>query len=585
VRDPFLREVIGHALTSLTEESGFFTTRTEATAGGVSGAGDMLSCAIFDGRGRLIGQSRGVEMHQAAVDRLMQAVLAVLPPDRWSHGDVVMTNDPFIGGIHPTDVAVFAPIFAGPRPAFFYGGMRWVSDLGGVSSGGLPANATEVFHEGIIFPPVRLLREGELNGDVAGILRANSRVADRVMSELLALAGGVSLAAARLLELVEKYGLERLLEVIEEVLDYSERLTRQGIERIPDGTYRGEYTVEDDGIERDRTHHVEVRVTIDGGDCSMDFGGTGPAARGAINSTYSQSLSQCMSALRHFIDAEIPWNEGAYRALKVNLPPGTLVNAQYPSATNIRLATGLAITDAVYQALAAACPEKVRAPSSAPYIMALAGFDPFRDRPFSFLILNGGATGARATGDGQCGTAMITPRGGPELTERNFPITTESVSIFTDSGGPGRWRGGAGIVKRFVLHCDADLTARANDRYHLPPPGLAGGRPGRAGSFVLNEGRPDERLLRGKETNVRVKAGDTLTTVLCGGGGHGDPFTRPVELVAADVRDGWVSVEGAARDYGVVIVRPSGAPDLVATARMRAAVVAAPDEDHRRGPR
>jgi N-methylhydantoinase B len=159
--------------------------------------------------------------------------------------------------------------------------------------------------------------------------------------------------------------------------------------------------------------------------------------------------------------------------------------------------------------------------------------------------------------------------GGVEMTERHFPVLSHSVSIYTDSGGPGRWRGGPGIVKEFAFLCDADLTVRANDRYHLPPPGLNGGGHGRPGAFLLNQGGDGERLLPGKQTNIRVCAGDTLTTKLCGAGGYGDPLERPVDLVVSDVADGWVSVEGAAHDYGVVIDPVTGELDPSETDQLR----------------
>src|SRR5262249_37972642 len=156
--------------------------------------------------------------------------------------------------------------------------------------------------------------------------------------EIMAMAGGVNLASARLLELVDRYGYETLSATIDEILDYSERMTRQSIELVPDGRYDGSYVVEEDGIEPEKTPRVQVVVTIEGSDCSMDFSGSGPSARGAINCTYSQSLSQCVSALRHFLGIDAPWNDGVYRPLTVHLPEGSLVNAQFPAATNIRLA-------------------------------------------------------------------------------------------------------------------------------------------------------------------------------------------------------------------------------------------------------
>jgi N-methylhydantoinase B len=571
MRDPFLREIINNALTSIAEETAFFGTRTASETDAVTAHRELAS-GLFDADGRLIAQTRGSLIHVSAVYAMLPEVLKVYPTETLQPGDVIMSNDVFRGGIHPTDVAVFVPIFHEDEVAFFYGGMRIVSDLGGLSSSGLPANASECFHEGVLFPAVKLYRAGELNTDVTRIITANSRTGPRVLSEILAMAGAVNLAGARMLELVDKYTIPVLSEVIDQVLDYSERLARQAIERIPDGVYEGSYLMEEDGVEAGTTHLVKVRITVSGSDITMDFTGSSPQARGAINSTYSQSLSGCIFALRCYMEGDIPWNEGIYRPLTTILPPGSITNAQYPAATNVRMGTVQAMMDAIYQALSPVCPDHTVAPCTVPFTFALSGASSATEM-FSFLDLCVGILGARASKDGLDGAPSniySTPAWFVEIegSERQYPVRYLCASVFTDSGGPGRWRGGCGIVKEIEFLADGDLTVRAVDRYDMPPPGLAGGHAGRRGGWVLNRGRHDELRLPAKQTNIRVKAGDRLTAMVAGAGGYGDPLTRDPELVARDVRNRTVSPDGAERDYGVVI-DDEGRVNIPATAELR----------------
>lgn len=569
--DPILCEIVKNALLMAAQEAGIRAARSAGSTF-VSQSAEV-ACALFDHRGRVIAQTEIGQMHISALRSMLQAVLEDHPPETLADGDVLVTNDPFRGGIHPTDVGAFRPIFHDGRPAFFCGVMMIVSDLGGMSAGGLPANATECFHEGLMIPPLKLYRAGALDVGLARLIRANSRTPDKLAADIDALAAGGNVAAARMAELVTKYGYETLSAIVEELLDYSERLARLGIARIPDGTYRGEYIVEHDGVEEGRTHAVRVAVTVEGSDCRVDFTGTDPQARGPINSSFSQSLSCVLFALRCFIDPDIPTNEGLYRPIGVIFPPASLVNAAYPAACNLRLATGQAIIDAIFRALAPAFPDSAMAAAATVHTVNATGRQPDGGGRFSMLDISMGAGGARAGLDGVDGIPFFFFASGGydrnvEAYEWQNPVRYRAYRLSRDSAGPGEWRGGCGVEKEIEFLGEAEITVRATDRCRIPPQGVAGGQPGRGGGWVLNAGRPDEIVLPAKKTNHRVVAGDVLTATVPGAGGYGDPFRRDPALVAADVRAGLVSPEDALRSYGVA-VDARGAIDADATARAR----------------
>jgi N-methylhydantoinase B len=571
VRDPFLPEIIHNALHSIADEAGLFSARSAYSP--FVNTSPQIAAGLFDARARPIAQTDSALIHVSAVQRMLPEVLIDIPPETLAAGDALIINDHFRGGIHPTDVAVFTPIFYKGKLAFFHGAMMIVSDLGGLSNGGLPANATEIFHEGLVIPPVKLYEQGVPNVEVHRMIAANSRTPARVLGDIRALVVGGNMAAPRLTELCDKYGYDEVMEIIDELLDYTERLTRQGIERIPDGVYTGSYVIEDDGIDVGKHFKVQVTVTVEGSKIKLDFTGTDPQARGPINSSYSQSLSGAVVALRFFLDPDIPLNEGFYRPIEVVFPHGSLVNPKYPAAANARFAVVQAIMDAINQALSAARPDKVMAPSGCPHVFTVTGIDPQTNQFWSMLDVHMGVLGARASKDGIDGLPPLlnaTPgyMRNAEHYEWEYPVLYNYFAFRPDTAGPGKWRGSSGMIKHVTFNSEADLTVRAVDRCNLPPRGVAGGEPGGPGGWVLNEGRPDERRLPMKQTNLRIHAGDTLTMYVSGGGGYGDPFKRDPELVGKDVRKGLVSVEGAARDYGVV-ADASGRLDLEATRKLR----------------
>ena len=494
------------------------------------------------------------------------------PVESLEPGDVLVANDPFRGGIHPTDVSVYTPIFHDGEVAYFHGTLMIVSDLGGMSSSGLPANATEVFHEGLVIPAIKLMRRGEPVPEVKTLIQANSRAPMAVWGDLMALVGSGVFASRRMIELIEKYGKATIDAVVQEMFAYSARLVRATFAAIPDGVYHGSYSTEPLD-ELDTPHPIEVTITIDGDRCCMDFSGTGPSARGPINASYACALSMCMATVSCLAGTEIPWNEGAYNALEVILPYGTMVNSGYPLPTNARLATTGAMRDAIFQALAPVFPRVAVAPSGVISTVSASGASAEKEF-WCMLDPQWGSGGARAGVDGVDGSTWPLGIGAGyprsmEHFETEYPVRFDRLGLLADSGGPGRWRGGCGTVKDMEFLADADVTVRAMDRHTHPPRGVEGGNDGRRGLWLLNPGRPDERELPAKQTNVRVRAGDRLWRESAGAGGYGDPYTRPPELVAADVERGVVSIIGAREGYSVVI-RPDGTLDHQGTTELRA---------------
>jgi N-methylhydantoinase B len=557
VSDPIALEIVKNALSTAAQEMGLSVVRS-AYSTIVKEIGDATA-AVFDGAGRLVAQSVGAPlMHLSSLRPSLQELLRDYPAERMREGDVFASNDPYRGGIHSNDVMLFRPVFFDGRPAFFTAALLHVADLGGVAAGGLPANATDIFHEGLVLPPVPLQLAGEPHRPVLDIIAANSRTPEKTLGDVRAMLGGVNVGARRLEALVARYGIERLLALTAELMDYSERRTRQEIGRLPPGVQHGSFVIDDDGVEPDKTHWVQVELEIRRDSIRADFRGTAPQSRGPINAARSQSMSGVLYAVRCFLDPWIPVNEGCYRPLEVELPEGTLVNPRPPAACNARMATVMAIVESLLQAFAAIAPHKAVAASANTHLYTLSGVDPATRRLWAYLDPQFGGVGARADRDGLDGTAPLIFAGAGtspsvEAYEIEYPVRFRRFERWRDSGGPGRWRGGLGTRREIEVLTDAEVTARATDRCRIPPPGAFGGRPGRGGGWIVDEGTPGERVLPPKVTGHALRAGQRLTMLTSAGGGCGPAEQRDPQLVLDDVREGRVSLEGARRDYAVAI--------------------------------
>ncbi|MEU6779263.1 hydantoinase B/oxoprolinase family protein [Nonomuraea angiospora] len=549
--DLLTAEVLRNALVVAAEEASIVVVRSAYSTFIVEGSD--ASAAVLDARGRLIAQSMATTlMNSMALKVALPELLKDIPADRMSPGDVYVLNDAYRGGVHTNDLLVYRPVFVGDAPAYFTATMIHVSDLGGLSAGGMAPLATDIFLEGLQLPPVRLATEEGLDPAVEAILRANSRTPDKVMGDVRALVAGTAVAAARLETLVGEYGAEGLSAGVDDYLDYTEARTRAALAELPAGRFEAAYPIDDDGINPEKSHEIRVAVTLGDERAVLDFAGTGPQVPAAINASASQSLAAAVFAVRCFLDPTIPMNDGCLRAIDVRLPEGSLLNARSPYPCGGRYVPIYAAMEAVFQAMSDAVPERAIAPSGIlqPFSIAAVGAPYWIHLSYDF-----GGVGARRGLDGPDATGVhfgigrnSVPQAEP--VESRCPLIVESVETIPDSGGPGRFRGGLGsrTVYRFLADCH--VTTRG-DRLRLPPPGRDGGKPGRLGGFFKRHLDGAVERLASKVNNVRFVAGEAFIVETTGGAGLGPPAERDRAAILADLEAGRVTPRGAAEDYGV----------------------------------
>jgi len=510
--DELTAAVLANALVLAAEEASIVVVRAAFSTFIVEGSD--ASAAVLDGRGRLVAQSAATSLaHANSLTACLASVLEDHPLDTIGRDDVIVMNDAFRGGIHANDLAVFQPVFVDDRPAYFTGTLIHVGDLGGSSAGGMHATATDIFQEGLQLPPVRLTDE------VAQILRLNSRRPTELWGDVQALVAGTTVARRRMETLIAEHGADVVGAGVDAHLDHAERLVRQEIAALPDGSYGGRFVVDGDGIHAGRSYEIVVTVTVDGDHVIVDFDGTVDAVAASINSSLSQTVSGALFALRCFVDAPVPINEGTFRPFEIRVPLGSLLNPKPPMPLGGRFIAVDAVIDAVWEALSQARPDRAMAGSGILTPFAVASVEGAAT-PWLHMAFDYGGTGARhgAAGlDGQgihfgLGRSMI-PQ--VEPVEARCPLRVESIEVIDGSGGAGRWPGGRGTRTTFRVLEDAVSTFRC-DRHENPPPGRDGGSPGRGGGYFVNGQRlPD------KAANVRLRAGDRFVVETSGGGGFG----------------------------------------------------------------
>jgi N-methylhydantoinase B len=560
-------EVLRNALVVAAEEASIVVVRSAYSTFVVEGSD--ASAAILDKDGRLIAHSMATTlMNSMALSVAVPFLLADIPIESMRPGDVFATNDAYKGGVHTNDILIFKPIFVAGEVEYFSATLIHVSDIGGASAGGMASLATEIFAEGLQLPPVRIATAEGLEKSIMRILALNSRTPEKVQGDVRALIAGASTAATRVQELIENYGEEGFAAGVRDYLEYTEVLTRAAIAELPSGTYRSDYTIDDDGVTDLSNHRVAVAVTIQDGEVELDFSGTDPQVAAAVNSSISQSLAAAVFAFRCFVDPTIPMNDGCLRVLKVNLPVGSLLNAQSPYPCGGRFLPAYAAMEAVLQALSDAVPEKAIAASGIlqPFSIA-ATTAPY----WVHLAYEFGGVGARFGKDGPDATGVHFGLGRNsvpqvEPVEARCPLVVEEVEYIADSGGPGRWRGGLGTRTVFRLLADAYITTRG-DRLATGPRGRDGGSPGVTGAFKKRTRAGEIVVLNSKVNNEFFHQGECFIVETSGGGGIGNPVDRPAAAVIDDVRAARVTVDGARRDYRVVISH--GDVDTAATTALR----------------
>jgi N-methylhydantoinase B len=571
VDDAITGEIIRSGLLVAAEEASVVVVRSSHSTFIQEGAD--ACAAILDAAGQLVAQSTATSlMHGASLRSSLPALLEESPLDSMGPGDVFALNDPYRGGIHANDILVFRPVFGDGRVVFFAGTLIHVADLGGNAVAGLAALATDTFAEGLLLPPVHLYRNGEPVDDVLGIIARNSRAPDKVTGDVRALVAGVNVIARRLEELVERFGTTTVERFVRDSIDDAEQRVRDDLRRLPAGTYHGAFEIDGDGVDPDREFEVNVAVTTRDGSIDVDFDGTSPQARGTINSSFSQTLSGVVYAVRCFVDPTIPMNEGCFRPLHTRLPGGTLVNPNPPAACGGRIMTVAAAVEAILHALAEARPDHAVGASALIHVFSLSGVDA-GGAPWLNLFYEFGGLGARAGSDGPDATGAFFLGGRSVLPqieplEAQYPLVVRSSRLWVDSGGAGEWRGGLGVETVIELLTPAVVTVRGA-RMDLPPPGARDGRPGRAGTFAVARHDGTADVLPAKAANVEIAAGERFVLRTSGGGGLGPPERRDPHRVLADVLAGRVSAEDAASDYAVVLDGSGTSIDQPATDRLR----------------
>ncbi len=502
--DPVTLSVLASALAGISEEMGAVLIRG-AYSSNIKERRDC-STALFDARGRMVAQAEHIPVHLGAMPEAVAAIMRRNPEP----GDVFAINDPYSGGTHLPDITLVSPIAREGRIIGYAVTRAHHSDVGGMRPGSMPSDSREVYQEGIIIPPVRLVRGGEYVDDVLDLLLANVRTPAIRRGDLRAQIAGNRIAEERIGELIERRGEELVLAAFDEVIAYTERRTREAIRDLPDGDYKAEDAMEGDGIV-DEDIPVRAKVIIRGDSITIDFAGTAGAVPGNVNCPLPVTRSACYFALRVLLPKDIPANAGTYAPLEIKAPKGSLVNAQSPSAVVAgNVETSNRIADTVLAALSGAA--DLPAQGQGTMNNTVIG-----GPGWTYYETIGGGQGASSKGPGPSGVhvgmsnTLNTPS---EAFELEYPMRIERYELLYGTGGAGKHRGGDGIVRSVRVLEPASLSL-LSDRHRHPPKGANGGEPGAVGENLLNDEELPPKVSR------ELEEGDVVTVKTPGGGGYG----------------------------------------------------------------
>lgn len=550
--DPITLEVLWQRLITIMDEVDQIVVRT--TFSTILSEGRDFACIMVDAEARSLCQSTwSTATFTKVYPRTAKVLLEHFPIDTLRDGDVLATNDPWIGTGHLPDYILLRPVFFRGRVIAFLGTVSHMSDVGGHPG---EIESTDVYSEGLCMPPFKLFEEGRENDLAFRIMGANCRVPDLLLGDLRAMAGAAKVGADRLVTFLDEYHVD-FPGLAEEILGRSERLMRRRIAELPDGVYS--YGLDIDGYIE--TAHLHVTVRVEGSDAFIDYAGSSPQRPdAAINSAYNSTYATSMYPFKCALAPETPNNEGLFRPIHMTAPAGSIVNAEFPAPVKARAKTTNNINQVLFGALWPLFGERVQASGGGIWPLVLMGREPELGRYLVDLLPHGGR-GALPVLDGMIPVSYpensaITPC---EVMEAQAPIRFRRKELWPDSAGPGRRRGGLGQIIEFEHVGSEPMTFNLTpDRITTRPQGLDGGCPGRSGQAFLN-GR---ELLAFPP--IGLAPGDVVELRLGGGGGFGPVDERPIASVLEDVELGYVSVTGAHADYGVA---PAAAGDPTGSAR------------------
>jgi N-methylhydantoinase B len=525
-RDPIALAIFQSSIHSIAEEMGAALRRTSISPN-IKERRDY-SCAVFDGKQRVIAMGDHMPVHLGAMPMSVKAVVDNL---KMKDGDIAILNDPYAGGTHLPDITLVLPIFIedAPEPAFYVASRAHHADVGGMHAGSM-GPAQEIYQEGIRIPPILLMREGKMEHGVLALLLANVRTPEEREGDLAAQIGACRVGERRIREVAAKYGLETMNELTDELIAYSERLVRAEVKKMPAGTFKAEDYLDGDGV-TDEPIRIAVSISLDPaeGSAIIDFAGSARMVRGSVNAVYPITYSACFYVIRCLLGEEAPATAGLMNSVTVLAPLGSIVNAQLPApVAGGNVETSQRITDTLLRALAKAAPDRVPAASYGTMSnLTVGGNDPRTSATFTYYETTAGGMGARPGMDGIDGihchmtNSLNTPI---EALEYAYPFRVRSYGYRKGSGGKGEFRGGDGLVREIELLAPSQVTLLC-DRQKFAPYGLAGGEDGAKGRVQLMKANGQTTVLPAKCT-MHAEANDVIRVETPGGGGWGSPGAR-----------------------------------------------------------
>jgi len=515
--NPILLEVFKNRFSSIADEMGVILQKTSFSAN-IKERKDF-SCAIFDENGEMIAQAAHIPVHLGSMP---MSVKAAIESVEMEEGDMVILNDPYRGGTHLPDITVIAPVFInGKKPSFYVANRAHHADIGGISAGSMPVS-TSIFQEGIIIPPLKIVKKGVLQEEILSFIKNNVRTPEEREGDFRAQISANTTGIKRLKELCDKYSLKTVLFYGKELINYAERMMREFIKKIPDGIYEATDYIEDDGLER-KDIKISVKIKIYRDNVTVDFSETDRQTEGSVNAVKAITMSSVYYVFRALIDKNIPTNAGCFRPIKIKTKKGSVVDALFPSPVSAgNVETSQRIVDTVLKALSKALPDIVPAASQGTMNnITIGGVNPETGETFTYYETIGGGCGASAKVDGESAiqSHMTNTLNTPvEAFEFQYPIMITQYRIRKNSGGKGIKNGGDGIIREFKLLTDAEITV-ISERRKIPPYGLYGGEPGEVGrNIIVSDGK--EKTMSGK-FHIKLKAGDRIRIETPGGGGFG----------------------------------------------------------------
>jgi N-methylhydantoinase B len=516
--DPVTLEVLRNALEATAQEMGAVLKLTSFSPN-IKERMDA-SCAIFDAKAQLVAQAEHVPIHLGSMLKAVAPTIAAV--GALEPGDVVIVNDPFVGGAHLPDITLVAPVHAGDALIGYVATRAHHSDVGGMEPGSMPGKSGEIYQEGLVIPPVRLYRRGELQGDVLALILANVRTRTERRGDLNAQLAALRIGERRLGELAQRHGARGLAAGFDAILDYAERRMRRRIAELPPGSYLAEDCLDDDGSS-DEPVVIKLKVEVVGDSLLLDFAGSSVQRRGNINAVAPMTHSAVFFAVKVLTDANMPANAGILRPVTIRIPPASFLDARWPAAVCAgNTETSQRISDTVLKAFAQVAPSRVPAASQGTMnLIGVGGIDPRSGQPYTYIETIAGGQGGRPGGDGMDGVqcnmtnTMNTP---VEALEIAYPLRVARYELREGSGGAGRHRGGHGVVRALTVVDSEARVSLQSDRRRFAPYGLHGGADGTPGRNWMQDCSGNVRELPGK-MSLTLLAGETVGVETPGGGG------------------------------------------------------------------